>query len=324
MPEVSVIIPCYNSFHLMDRCLKSLENQSFKNFEVIIVDDCSTDTSYKDIISYQTKSQLQMKVYQTVVNSGPGPTRNLGIDNCSGEYITFLDSDDWVEPDWLMQMTRILRQDRDIDCVFFDYYMQRGSSNRYQQMVHHCNEGYISRHDALLFANVSTCGKIFKSQIIMEHNIRFPDIRRKEDMPFNKIAIANCAKHYYYKKPFYHYVIHSESIMHNAQFDTERNAIEAFGVVKEALGEHIPEVIIEGIFIKELLYSTVLTMSMLGKTDEEIKRHIEKYEAMFPDWSSNPSIKFLEKHIKIALYLIKHRYIWGLKIMSITKRIVSK
>ncbi len=202
MPEVSVIIPCYNSFHLMDRCLKSLENQSFKNFEVIIVDDCSTDTSYKDIISYQTKSQLQMKVYQTVVNSGPGPTRNLGIDNCSGEYITFLDSDDWVEPDWLMQMTRILRQDRDIDCVFFDYYMQRGSSNRYQQMVHHCNEGYISRHDALLFANVSTCGKIFKSQIIMEHNIRFPDIRRKEDMPFNKIAIANCAKHYYYKKPF--------------------------------------------------------------------------------------------------------------------------
>lgn len=307
----------------MDRCLKSLENQSFQDFEVIIVDDCSTDSSYHDLTSYQTKSQLQMKVYKAVVNSGPGPARNLGIDNCSGDYITFLDSDDWVEPDWLMQVTRILSQDRAIDCIFFDYYMQRGGSNRHQQMVDHCNEGYISRHDALLFANASTCGKIFKSQIIMQHNIRFPNIRRNEDMPFNKIAIANCAKHYYCKKPFYHYVIHDESIMHNAKFDTERNAIEAFNVVQESLGEHFPDEV-EGIFIKELLYSTVLTMSLLRKSDEEIKRHIEKYESMYPDWSSNLIIGSFENHIQIALYFIKHRYIWGIRGMSFIKSIIQK
>lgn len=324
MPKLlSIIIPCYNSFNLMDRCLKSLENQDFKDFEVIIVDDCSEDTSYEDLINFQIKSQLNVKVYKAVVNSGPGPTRNLGIDNCQGEYITFLDSDDWVEPDWLMQITQILNQDRAIDCVFFDYYMQHGSSNKQRRMVENFDEGYISKHDALLFANSSTWGKFYKAQIIMKHNIRFPNIRRNEDMPFNKIAIANCEKYYYCKKPFYHYVIHDDSIMHNAQFDTEKNAIEAFGVVQKALGEHFP-VEIEGIFIKELLYSTVLTMSRLSKSDDEIKRHIEKYETLYPNWSNNPIIDSFASHVKFVLYFIKKRYIWGIRGMSFIKNYIQK
>ena len=102
--KFSVIIPCYNSWQFMERGLRSLEEQSFSDFEVIFVDDCSTDDTYSRLITYQQSSTMNISVFRNEKNSGPGEARNNGIKRAQGEYLAFLDSDDWYEKDFLQKM----------------------------------------------------------------------------------------------------------------------------------------------------------------------------------------------------------------------------
>ena len=93
MPKYSIITPEYNSFNLMERYFDSLENQTFMDFEIVIVDDCSTDDSYEKLQEYARKSPLSITLKQSEKNFGPGNTRNIGLDNATGEWVTFIDID---------------------------------------------------------------------------------------------------------------------------------------------------------------------------------------------------------------------------------------
>lgn len=97
MSKVSVIIPCYNAAAYIDRCFKALENQTYKDFDVIVVDDCSTDNSIEIIEKYRATSKLTITIMKNDINSGPAASRNKGIRKSTAEYITFCDSDDWYE-----------------------------------------------------------------------------------------------------------------------------------------------------------------------------------------------------------------------------------
>ena len=92
---LTVIIPVYNNDKYIKRCLNSVINQSIKNIKIIIVDDGSTDTSYNIIKSYA--EEYDNIEYFTTKRQGPGVARNIGITNCVTEYVTFLDSDDWID-----------------------------------------------------------------------------------------------------------------------------------------------------------------------------------------------------------------------------------
>jgi len=323
MPEISVIIPCHNSYKLMEKGLRSLEEQTYKDFEVIVVDDCSTDTSYPDLLNYMVKSSLRMKILQTASNSGPGPARNVGLENCQGRYVTFLDSDDWVDSDWLMKIKAILDKDDELDCVLFDFYRQYGRVCRRERMVFRSNGGYLTKRKALVFSRGTAGGKVYKTEVIMENGIRFPDIPRNEDMPFSKLAIAKCNKVYYLDTPLYYYVFHDSSLMHDRRLETEQNAIRAFDIVKRELENLFPDEVV-GIFAKELLYSTVLTMCGLGKSDEDINRHLDKYEALYPDWSKNPIVSSFEAHVRLVLFFIQRRWFLPVRILSTLKRLCGR
>lgn len=104
MIKVSVIIPCYNSYKYMNKCLKSLEDQTFKDFEVIFVDDYSTDNTYNDLKKYLENTNLQWELLKNSQNSGPGQSRNNGIEKAKGEFVCFMDSDDWYENNFLEKM----------------------------------------------------------------------------------------------------------------------------------------------------------------------------------------------------------------------------
>lgn len=103
-PIFSIVIPCYNSWRYMERGLHFLEKQTFIDFEVIFVDDCSTDDTYCQLEKYQQQSILSIRIIRNIKNSGPGESRNYGIKMAKGDYIAFLDSDDWYEVDFLEKM----------------------------------------------------------------------------------------------------------------------------------------------------------------------------------------------------------------------------
>lgn len=96
MPKISVIIPVYNVENYLRECLDSIINQTFKDIEIICVDDCSTDNSL-DILNEYAQKDNRIKVFEQKENSGQGAARNFGISIAQGEYITFVDPDDYIE-----------------------------------------------------------------------------------------------------------------------------------------------------------------------------------------------------------------------------------
>lgn len=117
MPKISVIIPVYNSEVFIEQCIQSLKNQSFTDFEAILIDDASTDTSLSRIAN-ATKDDDRFVVIEQTENKGPSATRNIGMDYAKGEYITFLDSDDQFVPSAFRTLYNMATQ-HELDLIDF-------------------------------------------------------------------------------------------------------------------------------------------------------------------------------------------------------------
>lgn len=107
MPEVSIITPCYNSSKFLKETIHSVLNQTFQDWEWLITDDCSQDHSV-EILKQQNDPRI--KVFKTEKNGGAGHARNISLQNATGRFITFLDADDFWEPDFLQEMVGFMKQ----------------------------------------------------------------------------------------------------------------------------------------------------------------------------------------------------------------------
>ncbi len=109
MDKVSIIIPVYNSSFFLRDCLESVLRQTYKNLEIVLVDDCSTDDSYDIIMEFSNKDN-RVVPYRFDNNSGASVARNYGLSHCTGNYIGFVDSDDTIEPDYVEQLIRPIKE----------------------------------------------------------------------------------------------------------------------------------------------------------------------------------------------------------------------
>lgn len=113
---ISIIIPCYNSSHYLDKCLKSLINQSYTNIEIVLVDNGSEDNSLEICKTYQLHDK-RIKVY-TETEGNQGAARNLGIDKATGDYLMFVDSDDYVSSDFCQIALSSIEKYRSDICIW--------------------------------------------------------------------------------------------------------------------------------------------------------------------------------------------------------------
>lgn len=323
MPKFSVIIPCYNSFKLMGKCLESLENQIFKDFEIIIIDDCSTDDSFEQLEIYKEKSNLNIILLKNDINLGPGKTRNNGINNATGEFVIFIDSDDYIEINTLEIMNKIII-DNNADCIIFDYYhrITAGTIKR-KSLLKSNDQGIINKSDALIYSSSNTWGKVYLLKKIKDNKIEFPDLKRNEDLPFNKLAISVCQNIYYCNENLYNYVDNKDSLMHNASLLDENNAIKAFEILYDKLNEKYPKEI-ESIFLKQYLYATTVTLLKKGIKNSDLKKYIEDCEQRFPNLYKNEILKHMNKFQKIWIFAIRHRMFWVLRILLKLRSIIKK
>ncbi|MHB1001503.1 MAG: glycosyltransferase family 2 protein [Armatimonadota bacterium] len=222
LPTVSIIIPVYNAEKFIRGCLDSIIGQTLGDLEVILINDGSTDGSLKIIEEY---AALDSRIsYITQQNKGFGASRNLGIAMSKGEYITFLDADDWVEPDCYRSMCLTARKDN-ADMVIADYYVESFDSKEKVSSVYKHNFQRKDEFQYLLsvISNETTSfcwNKLYLRQVIDHYKIRFPvrgDIQYLEDYLFCVYAISSSNIISFIDQPYVHYVNHSLSTVNGYQ-----------------------------------------------------------------------------------------------------------
>jgi glycosyltransferase involved in cell wall biosynthesis len=212
MHKVSVIIPVYNTQKYLRECIGSAINQTFIDIEIILIDDGSTDKS-GEICDEFAKHDKRIKVFHTS-NFGPSLARNIGINNASGEYLVFLDSDDYIDAEMVEDMINEAQKNNP-DLVicgykkFYEYNKNITKVHFLKKKRYYKRKDYLSdfyKYFPLIFNPV--WGKLYKSKIVIENNLKFIDgLSLGEDLVFNsiyynkidKVSILNNV-HYYYRQ----------------------------------------------------------------------------------------------------------------------------
>lgn len=314
-PLISIVTPVYNSYHLMDNLINSLEKQSCDDFEIIFINDLSTDNSY-ELLSKRLKNvQFSYTFLSNERNLGPGETRNYGISNSSGDYITFIDSDDYVSEDFIKKIKEKIKNTYP-DAIIFDYYINNNQKSVYKKSLP-LEEKIIDKMDALALCNGMCWGKVLKKKIVVDNNVKFPKLMRSEDLAFVKVAISFCESIVYFNEPLYYYNLVETSIMHTRKTLNILNNIKAFEYIEDNVTSNEA---LEMVFIRDYLYIIVQNMIILREKNNTIKDFIISAEKKYPEWYKNKYLKYQPFYLRLLLRLIKHKNIFLLKLIFKLKK----
>lgn len=309
-PKYSIITPMYNSFSLMNRYFDSLNNQTFKDFEIIIVDDCSTDSSYEKAFEYAKKSDLNIRVLKTEKNFGPGNARNLGISVAKGDYILFLDSDDYLSDVCIEKLNDV----ENYDILLFDYNRIKKSRIIPCQTLRKHFSDLISREEVILWATTNVCGKVYKRSILLQEKIVFPNLIRYEDFVFfvKSVTVSNTIK--YLDEELYNYVDNSSSIVHAYSDKGLECAKDAFSILKDDFKTY-PVEIIEALYIREILYVCVKEQ-LTNYNEETLNKTLKEIEEQYPNWKNNKYVKHFKIIQKLILNIVRFKLFQLLKLTN--------
>lgn len=203
-PEVSIIMPVFNAEKTIRKSLDSIRNQTFRNYEVIIIDDGSIDASGSICDEYALLDK-RFKVKHKK-NEGVSAARQDGIELAKGEYSIHVDPDDWIEPNMLEELLQVA-VNNNADMVICDFYENIGKNQRYhQQNPSSLSNGVVLRE---MFQQLhgSCWNKLIKSICYNEFNVAFPkDVYYCEDLYVVASLLMNPIKIAYCNKAYYHYV----------------------------------------------------------------------------------------------------------------------
>lgn len=215
-PKVSIIIPCYNVEKYIDKCLNSVKEQSYDDYEVILIDDGSTDNTLEKCVEWKNKDERIILISKK--NEGLGETRNLGISTANSNYITFLDADDWLSENYLSEMTKGTEGEKnDLVICDFNIVYKNINTNSNNISVVRLPEGKIdklSEKYILSKARTQACGKLYKKSLFIENNIKEP-AHNYEDVATTPYIVAKAKNIYHVAKPLYFYLKNREGSIIN-------------------------------------------------------------------------------------------------------------
>ena len=205
MVKVSVIVPIYNSEKYLKKCIDSLVNQTLADMEFILINDGSTDSSDSIINSYND-SRIR---YFKRTNHGIGATRNFGIDHASGEFIGFLDSDDYVESDMYEKLYNKCKN-QNLDIVICDHYIECGNNKDVLKFIDFDVTCLDDSPNLLLDINLAPWNKIY-SKKIFSSDTYYPVGVKYEDTPWVALIMSRASRIGKLNEPLYHYIVHDNS-----------------------------------------------------------------------------------------------------------------
>lgn len=208
-PKISIIIPVYNAQEYLDKCISSFYDFLSCELECVIVDDGSTDKSMKICESYAKKNHF-VRIIKSK-NCGVSAARNLALEYVNGEYLMFLDADDYLVSGWKRRVDNILKKQYDV-VVFSNEYDEFAYDKRVLLKACLGYSGTILDHCSLM----SVCSKLYRTDFIRKHRLSFKnDIINGEDLLFDFEAIINARRITVAKAPIYYYRDHRASSSKN-------------------------------------------------------------------------------------------------------------
>jgi len=224
MTKISIIIPVYNVASYLSQCLESIRKQTLKDIEVLIIDDHGEDDSVSIARNFIQKFQLQTfwHIYSMPQNGGPGVARNEGLKHASGEYVAFVDADDWVEPEMCEKFYNLcLKKNADIG-IANAYVHKNESIAQINNPVYHTSHSYMAQYVAYLWTY------LFKRSFLLDNQITFPAYSSAEDSFFIAAAVMQTNNVVQTKERFYHYIIYPTSISHQKNKKRYRQKLRVF------------------------------------------------------------------------------------------------
>ena len=205
-PKVSIICPVYNTEKYVSRAIESVINQSLQDWELILVDDGSSDKSGYICDKFASADERITVIHKT--NAGVSAARQTGIEKAEGDYILQLDSDDWEEPDMLIQLYKCAEK-YNADMVFCDYYVNTDSTQ--SLVIQEPTNVYDSStmiKDILQKIHGGCCNKLVRRSCLTRYGIKFPsNMDFCEDALFNIELLVHNITVEYVNKPLYHYYV---------------------------------------------------------------------------------------------------------------------
>lgn len=290
MPKVSVIVPIYNVEKYLEKCINSLLSQTLEDIQIILVNDGSKDNSGNIAKEYEKNNKNRI-IYVEKENGGLSDARNYGLKYATGEFIAFLDSDDYIEKNAYEEMyNKAIEENADyVECDFIWEFPNKIRVDKQYP--------YKNKKEMLSFVRVVAWNKLIKRQLITDNNLEFPKGLRYEDVEFTYKLIPFVNKFAYVDKPFIHYVQREGSI---ANVQNERTA-EIFTVLDNVIEFYKKNNIYEEYrdeleynYARYLLCSSLKRMCKIkDKTIREklLTESWKRLNSNFPNWKENVILK---------------------------------
>lgn len=311
--EISVVIPCYNASNYLGRCLDALKAQTYKDFEVICVDDCSTDETAQLIEDYSRYTSLQLKYVRNEINSGPAASRNKGIQIACGNYVAFCDSDDWYAPDYLAKMIQAA-ESRNADLVLCGHKLIVEKSKRIMERPLKVTEDELRDKRLLLCLPVDALWALMIRRKMFD-DIEIPNIRTNEDMAVIPVLIAKAKSVACVYDCIYNYLVRPGSLSMSPVRSNSGDSLFSYKYIRDVISkEYSAEV--EFIGVRNLVYGALLSIFTYGNDKKTAEYILNEFEKDFPEWLNNRHLKLLPLYKRVYVYFAHKRFYFALKALS--------
>lgn len=284
MPRISIIIPVYNTAEYLPKCLDSIYTQSMEDFQVILVNDGSPDDS-QVIIDRYAAQYPDKTITLRQENAGQAAARNAGLRLATGEFICFVDSDDYLHPNALEQAYRAV-EEGGLDIVCYQFFrVENGRSIPPGRPVFPCED----IRKTFILTEAMPCNKLIRRTLFTEHGLYFSQGRIYEDLELMPQLALYTDKIGYLDVPLYYYLIRSGSTMQQLRYSPKLASIYPVMDTLYSKFRHTPFLReVEHLHIVHLLHDAVLRFIRFPEGDSDIRRIRGIMRERFPHWQHNP------------------------------------
>lgn len=329
MPKLSIIIPIYNVEKYLPKCLDSLLDKAVQDYEIILVNDGSTDGSLAVAERYRDRHPDLITVI-TTENRGQGNARNIGIEQARGEFLYFIDSDDYLSEDGLHEI--LARLDETLDILIFDSTTVNVDGKPIQRVAG-CgrSEGPwgLSAYPELLLQYPDIGNKVFRRSLFTDNGIRFPIRVWYEDMRTIRKTYPFTDRIRYVPGPWHFYLQRPDSVTNTSRVRRNLEIIPAVDDLWDfyrARGrwDELKDVLVYLAFHNEFLTGSVRVNLADWRSDVQ-ETLLRDFLKRAPDWRENPYVRALPFKHRLLTWLLMHRMRFAVHvIMKANNRIKDK
>lgn len=280
MSKVSIVVPIYNVEDYLGDCLESLINQTYKDIEILCINDGSKDNSLNVALEYEKKDS-RIKVF-TKENGGLSDARNYGIPKTTGEYLLLVDSDDYIALDTVEKcLNKATCEDSDIVVFDMKYVYTFSNKEEFASGGDFTKTSFKENRD-IIFINNSACNKMYKKELF--DDVEFPKGMLYEDLATIPILLSKAKVISKLNEPLYYYVQRKDSIAHTID-DRVFDVYKAIKRVSDYYDDDSLENEINSLYIKHGLYLT--TLRIKDNSDDIVsyfKKNNECLDLYYPRW----------------------------------------